>query len=173
MSKTNLSNTTQNSDSNKNTGGWKTVITLLGLGALVGATAIVATSCGRHHRFCNVDPQEASKLVVDRLDDGLDWLDATPEQKSKIFGIARDLVADFFETKKSHDEHHDAVMAELKKPEPDRERLHEVVDEKFDTGRLFAHKAVDKILDAYLVLDADQQAKLLAKVEKHHKRCAE
>lgn len=173
MSTTNLSNTTQNGDNNKNTGGWKRVITLLGLGAIVATAAIVATSCNRHHRFCNVDAQEASKLVVDRLDDGLDWLDATSEQKSKIFGIARGLVADFFEMKKSHEEHHDAVMAELKKNKPDRQLLHEIVDEKFDTGRLFAHKAVDKVVDAYLVLDADQQAKLLAKIEKHHKRCAE
>ncbi len=59
---------------------------------------------------------------------------------------------------------HGEVLAQWESANPDRARLHALVDQRIDAMRAFAHQAVDAGIEVHGVLTPEQRAKLEKKV---------
>jgi Spy/CpxP family protein refolding chaperone len=143
----------------------RTVITLAGL-AGVFTLAGWGGRCG-HPR--SHDPAEMAAFVTDRVDDALDDLDATDAQRQQIHAIKDRLLAKAAGLHDGKEKVHAEVLAQWQSPNPDRARLHAIVDERFAAMRALAHDAVDAGVDVHGILTPEQRAKLTKKVERMHR----
>jgi Spy/CpxP family protein refolding chaperone len=135
----------------------------LGFVALTG----FAGGCG-HHRG-HGDPAQTAAFVNARVDDLLDDVDATPDQRTRIHAIAQKLVADGQKLHAENKGTHETLLAEWKAEQPDRAKLHALVDARIDALRAFAHEAVDSGVEAHGVLTPPQREKLTKKAERWHR----
>ncbi len=131
----------------------------------LGLSAIVALAAFRGH--FHRDPAEMAAFVSHRLDDALDDLDATPQQRTQIHALADKLVADAQKLRAGRKEVHQQLVAQWDAATPDRARLHAIVDQQIDELRAMAHEAVDSAVDAHGILNADQRAKISKKLHRH------
>jgi Spy/CpxP family protein refolding chaperone len=142
-----------------------TLLAVLGFVALTG----FAGCGGRHHGHGGRDPAEVAAFVTSRVEDALDDLDATPDQRAKIMALKDRLVAAGLQAHAGSQEAHDAVFAEWKSDKPDAQKLHQLVDARIDAMRAFAHQAVDAGVEAHDVLTPEQRAKVTRKIERWHR----
>ena len=136
--------------------------------ALVAVVGLAGFACA-HHGHHPHDPAQVQKMVNARVDDLLDDLDATPDQRTRIHAIADRLMASAKEAHAGHDAARQTVLAEWKADAPDRAKLHALVDARVDELRKLAHQAVDAGVDAHDVLTPAQRAKLARKAERWHR----
>jgi Spy/CpxP family protein refolding chaperone len=138
------------------------------LGLVVGVVALTGFhgGCGAHPH--GRDPAQLAAFVNDRVDDALDDIDATPDQRTKIHAIADRVVAAAKEAHAGQDEARAAFLAEWKADKPDRAKLHALVDARVDALRKVAHQAVDAGADAHDVLTPAQREKVTRKIERWH-----
>ena len=122
--------------------------------------------CGHHPN--PRDPAQVAAFVNERVDDALDDLDATPDQRAQIHAIADRMVAAAKDVHAGHDEVRAAFLAEWKAEKPDRAKLHALVDARADALRKLAHEAVDAGADAHDVLTPAQREKVTKKIERWH-----
>lgn len=141
-----------------------TALLALGLVALTGFHG----GCGRHGGHGR-DPAQVAAFVTERVDDLLDDVDATPDQRSRIHAIKDRMLAAGGELRAGHAEAHQALLAEWKAETPDRARLHALVDARADALRKLAHEAVDAGADVHDVLTPAQREKLTRKIERYHR----
>lgn len=148
---------------------------LLGGAAVVavGALGLVTLTgfhggCGSHRRHGR-DPAQVAAFVTERVDDVLDDVDATPEQRSRIHAIKDRLLAAGQEARAGHRAAHDALLAEWTADAPDRARLHALVDERAEALRQLAHEAVDAGIEVHEVLTPAQREQVTRKVERLHR----
>ncbi|MBI4821165.1 MAG: Spy/CpxP family protein refolding chaperone [Deltaproteobacteria bacterium] len=69
-----------------------------------------------------------------------------------------------------------ALTEELKKPNPDKKRLHAIVDQHADQMRAAGHARIDDMLKFHSTLSDEQRATLterLERLERHRKRLAD
>jgi protein CpxP len=138
--------------------------------ALVGFVALTGFGgCGARHHGHGRDPAEVAAFVTARVDDALEDLDATPEQRTKINALKDQLLAAGQEAHAGSQEAHEAVLAEWKSDKPDAQKLHALVDARIDAMRAFAHQAVDAGVEAHGVLTPEQRAKVTKKIERWHR----
>ena len=136
--------------------------------AVVAVVGLAGFACG-HHGHPH-DPAQIASMVNARVDDALDDLDATPDQRTKIHAIADRMLAAAREAHAGHDEARATVLAEWKADAPDRAKLHALVDARVEELRKLAHQAVDAGADAHDVLTPAQREKLARKAERWHGR---
>lgn len=137
---------------------------LLGVG-LVTLTAFRGGWCHGGHR----DPAEVAAFVTNRVEDALDDLDATPDQRARIL-TAKDRMLDA--AKQVHGDRkatHDALLAEWQSEKPDAAKLHQLVDARVEEMRKVAHEAVDAGIEVHDTLTPEQRAKVTKKVERWHR----
>jgi Spy/CpxP family protein refolding chaperone len=141
----------------------------LGVAAVLGVLALggLAVGCG-HHGHPN-DPAQLAAMVSARVDDLLDDVDATPDQRTKIHALATQLLASAQQAHAGHDADRAAVLAQWKADQVDRAQLHALVDRRVDALRALAHQAVDAGADAHDVLTPAQREKLAKKAERWHR----
>jgi Spy/CpxP family protein refolding chaperone len=108
-------------------------------------------------------------FVSARVDDLLDDVDATPDQRTKIHGIADRMLEAAKQAHAGHDADRAAVLAQWKADQVDRQALHALVDQRVDALRALAHQAVDAGADAHDVLTPAQREKLAKKAERWHR----
>lgn len=136
------------------------------LGALT-LTAFRGGGCGGHgHRR---DPAQVAAFVNARVDDLLDDVDATPDQRTRIHALADRLLAEGQALHADHEATHEALVAQWKAETVDRKVLHDLVDARADAFRKLAHDAVDAAADAHDVLTPAQREKLARKAERWHR----
>ncbi len=135
----------------------------LGFAALTGFRG----GCGLHGH--PRDPAQVAAFVTDRVDDALDDLDATPEQRTRIHEVKDRLLAAGQKVRAGHDEAHATMLAEWKAEQPDAAKLHALVDARVEELRGLAHQAVDAGIEVHGVLTAEQRAKVTKKVERWHR----
>jgi Spy/CpxP family protein refolding chaperone len=145
------------------------------LGLVVGAVALVglvgfAGGCGRGHGhgFAR-DPARMAAFVTDRVDDLLDDVDATPDQRTRIHAVKDRLLETAQKTRAGREEAHAAIHEEWKAEQPDAARLHALVDQRIEEMRALAHQAVDGGVEVHGILTPEQREKLSRKAERWHR----
>jgi Spy/CpxP family protein refolding chaperone len=142
--------------------------TAVALVAVLGVVALAGAGCGRHGGHSR-DPAQIAAFVNERVDDALDDLDATPDQRTKIHAIADRMLAEAKGAHADHDQVHATILAEWKAEKPDATKLHALVDARADALRKLAHDAVDAGIEAHDVLTPAQREKLAKKAERWHR----
>jgi periplasmic protein CpxP/Spy len=140
---------------------------LLAVAAVVG----LAGFAGGFGHGCHGgrDPARMAEFVTGRVDDLLDDVDATPEQRTRINAVKDRLLAAGEQARAGHKEVHDAAVAEWKAATPDAAKLHALVDARVEEMRAFAHQAVDAGVEVHGVLTPEQREKLTRKIERWHR----
>lgn len=137
------------------------------LGSLMVLGASMAACSRSFHK--HPDPEKIEKFVLWRVDDRLDDLDADKQQRKAVFSATKTIIADVKQMKASHknDRHKQEILDELKKGEPDAQKYHQLVDERFEEFRAFVHRSLDTALNAFMVLNQEQRIELIEEVEEH------
>lgn len=105
-------------------------------------------------------------MVSWKLDDALDEIDATEDQRLVFSASADRLLAAVFAQRDAHRADRAAMVEQLLSAEPDKERLHALVDARLEIARGLAHTAVDELLIGHKTLTDSQRSQLAAMVAK-------
>jgi periplasmic protein CpxP/Spy len=132
----------------------------------VGALGLVGFGYGRGH--CGMrDPANVERFVNSRIDDALDDLDATPDQRAKIDAIKAPLLKEGLAIMQESRAGRADLLAQLDSGQPDSAKLHALVDSRGDAYRAFAHKLVDAGIQVNQILTPEQRAKVQKKLKRH------
>ena len=133
-----------------------------GTSALVAFGAFAAQEVG---------PQAKEKHVMRFLsahvDNMLDDVNATDAQRTQVQQLKQQL---FEEGKALHggmEAAHEELRTQWKAAQPDKARVDQLVDERIDALRGFAHKVTDAALKLHGILTPEQREKLSAMHEEH------
>lgn len=140
--------------------GFKTAVAVMAvasLGALAGCT----------HGHQGHDPKQIKKHVKSALKK----IGATEQQQASIAGIADRIIADGGNIQKNCQGLRQKFVTCLLLDTPNREWLHQTVDEKALEFTAFAHRTVDSLLEASATLTPEQRAELRKRIESAH--CAD
>ena len=142
---------------------------IIGLALGVAVVALTGFGFGRcwHHRH---DPARMAELVTERVDDALDDVDATPEQRQRIHAVKDRMLARAKELHGDRAEGREVILEAWKSDAPDAATLHALVDERADAMRKLAHEAVDAGIEVHGILTPEQRAKLAEKAERRMHR---
>ncbi|MDJ0761631.1 MAG: hypothetical protein QNJ97_01475 [Myxococcota bacterium] len=138
------------------------------LAAVLVTSALIVSSCGRRHFDIHKDPDRLKAMVRWKVDDLLDEIDADDGQRRHILDSVNSLVDEGIALHSNEAGHKEVVHAELAKERPDAEKLHAMVDQKFETWRVFSHKVLDVALDAHSKLTPEQREQLMTIAHEHH-----
>jgi len=138
------------------------------VGSMVVAGLFIA--CG-HRRYSMHDPERMEKFTSYMVDDVLDDLDAIDAQRRDIHSIKSKVLAEIRDMHADRQDHHAVILDEMKKDTPDADKLHAMVDDKAEKMRAFAHRLVDYGVEVHQILDREQRAKLVQKVNEHLEDC--
>lgn len=127
--------------------------------AVVSLGALTACKAGHGH-----DP----KKLKSHLDSSLKKVGATGEQRAKIGTIADRIISDGSELHKKNGGLGRKVAGCLLLDQPDKQWLHQTVDEKAKELTQFAHRTVDRLIEINQTLTPEQRAQLKAGYEKAH-----
>lgn len=144
--------------------------TALALALVLGAVTLTGFrggGCGGHGH--GRDPARLAAFVNDRVDDLLDDVDATPEQRTRIHAIKERMLAAGKQAHEGREEVHATVLEAWKAETPDPAKLHALVDARAEAFRKLAHEAVDAGVEAHGVLTPAQREKLAKKAERWHR----
>lgn len=130
---------------------------------VTGVALLGATGCG-HHRH---DPARMEKLVSSRVDDALDDLKATPEQRQKIVAVKDRLLASGRTLRADHRAVAREALGLWEAAGFDRTRALALVDARIDAMRALAHEAVDGIAQVHETLTPEQRAQVTKKLQRH------
>lgn len=137
------------------------------LALALGFVALTGFGC-RAHRHGH-DPAQVAAFVTERVDDALDDLDATPEQRTRVNAVKDRMLAAAQKARAGHEEARATMLAEWKAEQPDTAKLHALVDARADELRALAHQAVDAGVEVHGILTAAQREKVTRKVERWHR----
>jgi protein CpxP len=141
-------------------------LVLLAVG-MVTLTAFTGGGCFRGHG--HRDPAQMAAFVTNHVEDALDDLDATPDQRARILAV-KDRMLDA--AKQVHGDQaatHQAFLDAWKSEKVDAAALHALVDQRADEMRKLAQQAVDAGIEVHDTLTPDQRAKLTKKIERWHR----
>jgi Spy/CpxP family protein refolding chaperone len=124
--------------------------------------------CGHGHG--GRDPARMAAFVTDHVDDALDDLEATPEQRQRIHAVKDRLLERGQALRAGKGDTHAELLAQWKAESPDRARLHAMVDERIEAMRAFAHEAVDGAAEVHATLTPEQRAEVTRKMERRMER---
>ncbi len=151
----------------------KKTITIAAGALLVAAGFITLTGfgggCRGHGHGHGRDPAELAAFVTDRVDDALDDLDATPEQRTRINAVKDRMLAAGLEARGARGQTHETLLGEWKATSPDAAKLHALVDARVDAMRALAHQAVDAGVEVHGILTPEQREQLTRKAERWHR----
>lgn len=116
------------------------------------------------------DPAQVRAMVNEHVDDTLDDLNATPDQRTRIHEVVDRLLAEGQKLHQADPAAHQELIAQWKSDRPDAAKLRALVDERFQEFRGFADQAIDAAIQVHGILTPEQRAQLEKKIERHHAR---
>jgi Spy/CpxP family protein refolding chaperone len=140
---------------------------LLGVG-LVTLTAFSGGGWCHGHRGPR-DPAQVAAMVTNHVEDALDDLNATPDQRTRILAVKDRMLAEAQQVHGDQKATHQALLEAWKSDAPDAAKLHALVDQRVEEMRKLAHEAVDAGIEVHGILTPDQRAKLTKKIERWHR----
>jgi Spy/CpxP family protein refolding chaperone len=151
---------------------WKKIAAAAGAALLLAVGFVTLTGfgggCGHRHGHGR-DPAQVAAFVTDRVDDALDDLDATPDQRTRVHAVKDRMLAAGQQLRAGHREAHDALLGEWKSATPDAAKLHALVDARAEEMRKLAHEAVDAGIEVHGILTPEQREKVTKKIERWHR----
>lgn len=146
----------------------KTLLAVAGMAAVaVGYLALTGFrgpghGCGSHR-----DPARMERMISSHLDDVLDDLDATAEQRAQISAVKDRLVAEGKALRSGKEPLRNELLGQWDSPTPDVSRVHAIIDQKGEAMKGFAHKVADGLAEVHAILTPEQRAKLARKAKRH------
>jgi protein CpxP len=137
------------------------------IGSAVLGVVLLTGFRGGHMGWGARNPERIKQMITWRMDDRLEELKATDDQKRTIHGLKDSL---FDEGKRMVEEQKDArqdLLAQWEAPQPDARAVHALVDARVDAWRGFAHKVADAVLEAHRVLSPAQRQQVSADAREH------
>jgi Spy/CpxP family protein refolding chaperone len=135
-------------------------ITLVAAGAVLGAAATAqAERMGHHWSGFNTEEQ-ARERALDKAAWMLGRLDATAEQETQINAIVNSLVGELYGLRGAHREHRRQLIAELARPELDRDALEKIRVEELGLADAASKAVLNAVADASQVLSVEQREEL-------------
>ena len=149
-------------------------VTLIGLGAALGAAATAhARMGGWHgmgHRWGHVATEEQAR---ERALDGAAWmlgrLDATAEQQTRINAIVAALVDELYPLRAEHRERRRQMITELARPEIDAPALETIRADGIAMVDSASKTLVTAVVDASEVLTIEQREELAHMIGRHRR----
>ena len=137
---------------------------LLVAGSAVLAVVLLSGFAGGSFGFgCNGrDPERVNQVVTWKLNDHLDQLKATEQQRQALHGLKDSL---FEDGKRLFEENKGAraqMLEQWESANPDSRAVHSLVDARVDAFRAFAHKVADAALQAHRILTPEQRHQVTA-----------
>lgn len=130
--------------------------------ALLGTAAVVG--CHDHgHRFFN--PDRVRQMVDWKVDDVLDSIDATPDQRAQIEAIVDQLMDEGQALHQEMQSSHAEIVQEWLKDQPDTQKIFDLVDANAETKAVFAKKVAQALLDVQAILTPEQRSLIAAHIE--------
>jgi periplasmic protein CpxP/Spy len=106
------------------------------------------------------NPERMRQFITWRMEDKLTELKASEQQKQALLGLKDQL---FEEGKGLHEGQKAArteLLAQWESINPDSQRVHQLVDERMESFRAFAHRMADAALEAHRILSPQQRQAL-------------
>ncbi|WNG20159.1 Spy/CpxP family protein refolding chaperone [Cystobacter fuscus] len=140
---------------------------ILLVGSAVLGVVLLTGFRGGHMGWGARNPERMKQMITWRLDDKLEDLKATDEQKRTIQGLKDSL---FDEGQRVMEEQRDTrkeLVKQWDSAQPDTRAVHALVDARVDAWRAFAHKVADAALEAHRVLTPAQRQQVSANAREH------
>ncbi|MEL6186923.1 MAG: periplasmic heavy metal sensor [Myxococcota bacterium] len=135
-------------------------------GVVAGALALAGFADARpgHHRGgSGHGPQRMFFKAMERLD-------LTEAQEVELVRMRRALREEAKSVRSSMRDSHQTLLAEMKKPTPNREEIKAIVKSGAAQRAQMAERFIDRALDFHALLSADQKTKLVEMIEKRQAR---
>lgn len=145
------------------------VVTLVGAGAVLGAgaTAQAARMGGWHgmgHGWSARSEEQVRERALDKAAWMLGRIDASPEQETRINAIVSALVGELYELRGEHREHRRRLIAELARPQVDREALEKIRAQGMALADSASRTIVSAVADTSETLTIEQREELAAMI---------
>ncbi|MBI5543550.1 MAG: Spy/CpxP family protein refolding chaperone [Deltaproteobacteria bacterium] len=116
-----------------------------------------------------MDPKKLDRFVTWRINDVLDDLEATPQQRQQVLALKDRLLAEAKPMHEARAQVHEQLTQMWKSDKPDSRVLHALIDQRVEEFRALAHKAADGAIELHGILSPAQRAELAEKAEEHHR----
>jgi protein CpxP len=136
----------------------------------VAITLAAAGGC-RPARCAFEDPALFDRIINNEVNDKLDDLDATVEQRTRALALKDRIRSEFRATRAAREERNRSFVDEALSEAPDAARLHASLDAGLDELRADAHRLLDLYLENREILTPAQGARLRAMVAERRAYC--
>ena len=107
-----------------------------------------------------MNPEKVDKFLTFRINDALDDIKATPEQREKILAIKDQLLPEFLNARTDRRETRQQLVAQWRSENPDPKAVYAAIDAEVERRRALAHKAADALLQVHAILTPEQREQL-------------
>lgn len=130
-----------------------------------------SASSGCHRpRSSQAIPEAVDLVVTWKLDQALDRLEATEAQRQEFHAAKDWILEEIHDLIQGTRDTHLTLVEELKKDEPDAEKLHALVAHQAERHRIFAHDLVETVLSLHSTLSSGQRERIFELVADHMER---
>lgn len=138
------------------------------LAGAAGAGGLGASALRVHGGFGGHDPEMVHRFVRFAVNEKLDAIQATPEQRRKVGEVAERLIKQAQALRQGREDLHGEVLALLAEDEPDAARVRALVQGRLKDFERFADDATDALLELHGTLTPEQRAKLIEAARAPH-----
>lgn len=143
----------------------KALLITLGVVALGGgylALTGFAGQCGYGHGHARME-----RMVARHVEDLLDEIQATPEQRTQILAIKDRVVARAQALHQGQGGLRQELVAQWDAASPDLARVDAIIDERAEAMKGFAHDVAGALAEVHGALTPEQRAKLSRRIHRH------
>ncbi len=149
------------------------VVALVGIGLIAGMLIGTSMSVSAHPGFGGWGRHGGAVTIEDmreRAGDKVAWLagflDASVEQRQQIQAAVNDLVEQLYPLMQQHRDSHQALIAELTKPELNREAFEELRKAKLTHIDTASSRLVDGVISVAEILTPEQRQRLASRFQR-------
>ncbi len=111
-------------------------------------------------------PDRIMQIITWRLDDRLDAIHATDDQRSAMYDLKDKLFKDAGAMRAKIRANRAEIVKEWQKDLPDADRINELIDTNMELRTDFAHKLAEAILKAHDILTPKQRKQIVEHINK-------
>ena len=139
---------------------------LLGLSipVILGVSVLGISAC---HGHGIMTPERILQIIDWRMDDVLNDLNATADQREQITQIKDRLITDGISLHKQLHDSHGIFLNEWKSDSPDLTVIYSGIDDAAALKRSFARKVAAGMVDLHAILTPEQRSILTTRIEEH------